>query len=153
MGRMNLNLEEAFRDRKFKICERCGKQVRYQGGGVYECTACGHIVLDDLGKVKDYIEKNGPASVATISAAIGVQPEVVVYLLKSGRIEIPEGSEVYVKCEKCGCDIRYGRYCQDCIKTMAGGLEAMFMTEAGEKPKREFDGEKRKLHYFGKRKE
>ena len=38
--------------------------------------------------------------------------------LKEGRLEIPEGSSYYLKCERCGISINSGRFCQPCASIL-----------------------------------
>lgn len=69
-------------------------------------------------------------------------------LLRQGRIEIPDGSDTYIKCQKCGTDIRYGRYCPDCMLKIAKSVNGvMWMEDVGEKPTHK-GGEE--MHYLDK---
>lgn len=79
--------------------------------------------------------------------ATGVPQVLIKLFLKKGKLEIPENSKYYLKCEKCGCSIRYGRYCPECVKELAGGIKAVFSEDAGEKPKYD-DSKTGKLHYM-----
>ena len=45
-------------------------------------------------------------------------------LLKDGRLEIAEGSNVYLRCELCGKEIRSGQYCPECEIKVHRNLEA-----------------------------
>jgi len=152
MGRQGQDLETLLIENKPTKCELCGEKVYYLDGGQYQCRNCEHIMLDDFGKVKEYIEAHGPAPAMVIESATGVKQEVIDFFLKKGRVEIPEGSKYYIKCEKCRCSIRYGRFCPDCIKETAGGLKAFFSEEVGEKPKIEWNPERKgKIHFIDRR--
>lgn len=133
------SIEKALIASKPMECELCGGKIYYLDGGRYQCRSCEHIMLDDFGKVKAYIDKHGPSPSPVIAAATGVSAEVIDVFLRRGRLEIPEGSKYYIKCEKCHCSIRYGRFCPDCIKETVGGMKAIFAEEVGEKPKREWN--------------
>ena len=89
-------------------------------------------------KVKDYIVEHGTATAEEISKEVGVSEGTILQYLRDGRIEIPENSPIFIKCEKCHCDIRYGRYCQECASKMKGelkkGTAAIDLYEVGEKP-------------------
>ncbi len=133
-------------------CSECNGKMFYVGGGRYECETCGHIALDDFGKVKEFLEEHGPSPAVVISAATGVSQEVIDGFLKKGRVEIPEGSPYYLKCEKCGCSIRYGRFCADCAAQAVGKVKAIFNEEVGEKPKYELKSEKNgKIHFLNRK--
>ena len=90
---------------------------------------------NDFGKIKAFLDKNGPTPAITIAKATGVDRDKINYYLRKGRVEIPEGSKFYLKCEKCGCSIRYGRYCPDCVKVAADKRGISLTEEMGEKPK------------------
>ena len=85
--------------------------------------------------MRSYLEEHGPQTAMVISNETGVPVNVIDNFLRQGRIEIPDGSPVYIKCQSCGADIRYGRYCPDCMVRMTKELgKAMLMSEVGEKP-------------------
>lgn len=128
------------------FCKKCGGRMQYRASGTYVCEHCKQEELDDFGKIKYFLSENGPAPIYAISNATGVDREVIDLYLKKGRIEIPEGSKFYLKCEKCGCAIRYGRFCPDCAKDLGGGIASLLSEEVGEKPK-SLQG---KMHYVKK---
>ena len=133
-------------------CTACKGRLQYIGGGKYRCQECGCEELDDFGKVKDYLEKNGPSPAVIVSQATGVKEEVINYFLKKGKVAIPEGSKYYLKCEKCGCSIKYGRFCPFCIRELAGGIQKMFNEDVGEIPKHELNTDsKGKMRFLNKR--
>ena len=98
------NLEKLLVKKKPICCEKCGGKLFYKGSGTYVCEDCGFRMLDDFGKIRQYTELYGPAPMAVIAKATGVSKEVITSYLKSGRMEIPEGSKYYLKCEKCRAD-------------------------------------------------
>lgn len=133
-------------------CSKCGGKLFYLNSGKYQCDSCGEIVLDDFGKVKEFLEENGPASAVTISAVTGVQREIIEMFLKKGRLEIPEGSKYYLQCEKCGSSIRYGRFCPSCVQELAGGIKAVFSEDVGECPKYRLNSERTaKMHFLNRK--
>lgn len=118
------------------ICQKCGGKYRYKSLGVYECNDCGNIELDDYGKVRTYLDEQGMAPAVVISTATGVPVHVIEEYLKDGKLEIPEGSEIYIKCENCGTEIRYGRYCPACASKLAKELKGtIHLGNIGEVPK------------------
>ena len=82
------DLERFFLEHKPIKCERCRGKIEYIGGGKYECETCAHIMLDDFGKVKDYIDEHGPTSILELSAITGVKRSLIESFLKSGRFSI-----------------------------------------------------------------
>lgn len=119
-----------------KFCSNCGNEMKYIYGEMFECLSCGRKELSDFGKVKRFLEINGPQPAIFINEGTGVSLDNINKYLREGRIEIPDGSETYIKCQKCGTDIRYGRYCPECMLQMAKNVnQALWMPEVGEKPK------------------
>lgn len=117
-------------------CSKCNSSLFYKGSGKYICRTCGNEEYDDFGKVKKYIDENGISTAGTIALDTGVSLEKINIMLREGKVEIPEGSDQYIECEKCGCSIRYGRYCPDCVRRTANDLKKAFYVEGmGEKPK------------------
>lgn len=126
-------------------CSKCKSPLFYKGSGKYACQSCGNVEYDDFGKVKAYLDEHGVSSMGIISAETGVSMEKLHVMLREGRVEIPDGSKYYIKCEKCGCSIRYGRYCPDCARRIAAELnQAFYIADMGEKPK--MDGSMRFIH-------
>ena len=131
---------------KARICPNCGKLMHYAYGEVFLCDNCGQEEYTDFGKVRNYIEENGPSIAIEISINTGVAVSVINKYLREGRIEIHDGSDIYIRCEECGADIRYGRYCPACAAKHNRGNSAGFYNEnAGEKPKLKRD-ESGKMH-------
>lgn len=119
-----------------KICPICGQPMKYMFGEVYKCQKCGRSELSDFGKVREFLEKAGAQPAVVISRETGVELNVIDKFLKEGRVEIPDGSDVYIKCQSCGTDIRYGRFCPECMMKMTKDLgQAMLAPEVGERPR------------------
>ena len=73
----------------------------------------------------------------TNADATGVSVKTIQKFLYQGRIEIPDGSDSYIKCQMCGADIRYGRFCPDCMAKL--NKENQTAVYVGEKPKHKRD--------------
>ena len=126
------------------ICKKCGGKMLYKHAGIYECESCKEQELDDFGRIKQYIEEHGPTSAVILAEETGVSTDKITQFLKAGRVEIPQGSNVFIKCEKCGCDIRFGRFCPECAA--GSGEKRGFFNEVGERPKGNGSGEMRFLN-------
>lgn len=121
-------------------CPDCNVHMKYIYGEMFECPVCHKQEPTDFGKVRTYLEQAGPQPAIVISNATGVDVHVIDNFLRQGRIEIPDGSSVYIKCQSCGADIRYGRYCPECMVKMTKELgKAMLMSEVGERPTNKSD--------------
>lgn len=120
------NMERLLTSEAYKIpreCEKCGGVLVFKGVGEYQCEDCGETVYDDYGKVRIYIEEHKGATAAEVEAAIGVSQKTIRRLLKDGRIEIAEGSKMFLHCEICDKLIRSGRYCPECEIKVHRNLE------------------------------
>ena len=120
----------------------------YAYGEMYECPKCGDKEYTDFGKIREYLETHGPQNAVTITDATGVSVKTIQKFLYQGRIEIPDGSDSYIKCQMCGADIRYGRFCPDCMAKL--NKENQTAVYVGEKPKykRDHNG---KMHTLDER--
>ncbi len=129
------------------FCPICTGSLEYSGLGEYRCEQCGATILDDFGKVRKFLEKNGPSPAVIISEGTGVPVSKINDFLKEGRIEIPDGSDVYIQCEKCGTEIRFGRFCPSCAAGLAKSIQGALVS--GEVPKhKRSDGQG--MHFLGK---
>lgn len=129
------------RDDRYKIfeagrCKNCGGTLKETGLEIYICSKCGEEVLSDFGKVKEYIKENGPSNALDISEGTGISIKKIEKYLREGRIEIPEGSDIYITCQGCGAEIRYGRFCPVCAANLKKEFtSALTPGEIGEPPK------------------
>lgn len=144
-------LVKLVQQKKLEKCELCHGRMQYTGSGKYRCTFCGMEALDDFGKIKEFLDQNGPTPEAVISQQTGISMNTIDSYLKKGMVEIPNGSSVYLKCEKCGCDIRYGRYCPECAAgEMRNSLKASYQ-DIGERPRQYNPDMSGRMHYINRR--
>lgn len=143
--------ETLFLESKPVKCKNCQGKMKFIGGGRYQCESCKAEELDDFGKVKEYLEEHGPTPIPTIEEDTGVKERVLQALLRKGRLEIPDGSRFYLDCQKCGCSIRYGRYCPECTRELAGGIKVAFNEDMGERPKKIASGTPERMHFLDRR--
>lgn len=127
------DLQKLLRRNKIVKCEECGEKMLFQGGGAYKCKN-GHVAYDEYGKVKSFLEENGPAPSIVIERATGVKRDTIENYLKIGRVEIPEGSQYYIHCERCGCQLRYGTVCPVCASREDINY---FDASVGQRPRKE----------------
>ena len=111
--------------------------MKYLALGEYKCPECGNEEMDDYGKIRNYLDEHGPASATAIEAAIGVRRSVINSYLRKGRLEITDGSPVFIKCERCGKSIKFGRICAACAKNVvsrANDGSSIPIEEIGDEP-------------------
>lgn len=107
-----------------RACKECGGVMIFKGVGEYHCEDCGFVDYDDYGKVRLYIEEHRGATAAEIENAVGVSQRSIRRMLKDSKIEIAEGSKVFMHCEVCGKSIRSGRFCHECEFKVHRNMEA-----------------------------
>ena len=106
-------------------CEKCGcMRLKYKGVGEYKCEECGFFMYDDYGKVRNYIERNPGATSSEVSSVTGVSKDKIRHLLREDKIQIAPGSATFLHCERCGVEIRSGKYCNECQKKVSDGEKA-----------------------------
>ena len=59
-----------------------------------------------------------------VEEATGVPQKTIQRLLREGRLEVAEGSRVYLYCDVCHKQIRSGRFCPECETKMHRSMEA-----------------------------
>lgn len=106
-----------------RVCKQCGGVMVYKGVGEYQCEDCSFVDYDDYGKVRLYIESHKGATAAEIEAAVGVSQRTIRQMLRESRIEVAEGSKMFLRCELCGANIRSGRYCAECEMKVHRNME------------------------------
>ena len=131
-------------------CNRCGRPFQYCGFGPSVCGACKSIDELEFGKVRDFLNEHGNATMYEISDATGVTEKTVRRYLTESRLEIPENSPIFIKCSVCGCDIRSGKYCPDCAAKLSKDLNDVYKSFVGDKPKDLSNAIRGKMHHYGK---
>lgn len=134
-----------------RYCPRCASQLKYLSLGDYVCPNCGHKEKDDYGKVREFIDENGPCSAYVIHMSTGVSQEVINDFIKKGKLEVTDDSPVYLKCEECGADIKYGRLCPNCAKSKVSKIKGYLVQDVGEVPKTKSKSNE-KMRFIGKNK-
>jgi len=107
-------------------CPKCHMKYRNNESSMYVCDNCGYEEPTNFGIVRAYLEEHGNASAMEISRDTNVPVGEINSFLRHGRLEIPENSEVFIQCKRCGIDIRYGKYCPSCAQEMVKELKSAF---------------------------
>lgn len=103
-----------------KICRRCKRMFKYYGVGHFYCPSCAEVDRQIFEKVKTYLYEEGPRTMDEIAVATGVSIQQIELYLRQGRLEIPENSPIFIKCENCGVEMRSGRFCLTCANKLKG---------------------------------
>lgn len=119
-----------------EVCKKCGRIFTYSGYGGMYCSDCRQADFETFDLIRNYIREHGEANMYELSLHTGVSEKEIRRYLRESRLEIPDDSNVFIKCERCHCDIRSGRYCPTCASELSKNLKGI-MNEVGEKPKKE----------------
>lgn len=121
-------------------CEKCGRELEYRGVGEYHCQFCYHIMYDDYGVVRNYVEENPGSTIAMVSSATGVPERTIKYMIREEKLQIRGDSRTFIECEGCGKPILSGRYCESCSGLAVAAERRKKEKEALEAKKREVRG-------------
>lgn len=102
-------------------CRRCGKIYNYIGGAPI-CPDCKQADEDTFKRIKDYLYKNPGATLSQVALDCEVSVEKIKMFLREGRLEITEGANIILECERCGKSIRTGRFCQECQNDLSSDI-------------------------------
>ena len=124
-------------------CKRCGKIFQYDG--VHKiCKNCRVQEEQDFEKVKEFLKENPNSSINVVSEETGVEKKTIIEFIKNDRL-IAEDLEidVTIRCQRCGKEIKHGKYCDKCISDMKNEIESV--TKKKEKPNKRKKG-KENMH-------
>jgi len=110
-------------------CFFCKKPFQSYGGRI--CGNCLERIDKDFITVRDYIYENKHADMDTVSEETGVPKQIILHLLKEGRLIIddPEHSSGgLLLCEVCRKPISTGRMCKDCKGKIATTMQKNIAT-------------------------
>lgn len=76
------------------LCDTCKKALDYIGSGRYECPLCGKIILDDFGKIKEYLSVHGPTPAWKLARELGIRREIIDQYVKDGSVGMIHSSNL-----------------------------------------------------------
>ena len=68
-------------------CEFCGGEINNGPKGEYLCVRCGKENFDDFNKIRNYIQKYGPAPAVVVSRNTGVPMATIEYFRANGDVK------------------------------------------------------------------
>ena len=105
-------------------CRMCGHIFNYVAGPIL-CPHCREKMEAKFQEVKEYIRANPGVGIQDVAENCDVEPSQIQQWLREGRLELTEGSAIYLQCEKCGAPIRSGRFCEKCKYEMSMDLQSV----------------------------
>lgn len=102
-------------------CRSCGNIFNYVVGP-FICPTCREKREEQFQRVKKYIQENPKVSIQQVSSECDVDAAQIKQWIREERLEIAEGSALFINCETCGAPIRSGRFCDKCRFEMSSGF-------------------------------
>ena len=104
---------------ELRNCPECGKLFAFVSRNL--CPDCIAFEEECIQKIQEYIDDYGASTIAELSEGTDIPEEMVIYLLREGRLII-RGWVALLECERCGQPIPSGRYCADCCAALEASL-------------------------------
>ena len=105
-------------------CRMCGHIFNYVAGPIL-CPHYREKMEAKFQEVKEYIRSNPGVGIQEVAENCDVEPSQIQQWLREERLELTEGSAIYLQCEKCGAPIRSGRFCEKCKYEMSMDLQSV----------------------------
>lgn len=102
-------------------CRRCGRIYNYISGPPI-CQDCKQADEETFKRIKEYLYKYPGATLTQVATDCDVSVEKIKMFLREGRLEITEGANIILECERCGKSIRTGRFCQECQNGLSSDI-------------------------------
>ncbi|WP_026694343.1 TIGR03826 family flagellar region protein [Peribacillus kribbensis] len=97
------------------------------------CEKCYKEEQKEFDKVYHYIRKreNRTATIDQVIENTGVEEELLLKFIRTGRLNLAQFPNLGYPCAKCGTLIREGKLCTSCNKDLKGQLESLAKEEGG----------------------
>jgi flagellar operon protein (TIGR03826 family) len=116
---------------KFReICENCWKEEENAYDTVYK-----------------FIRKreNRAATITQVVEATGVEEELLLKFIRTGRLKLTQFPNLGYPCDKCGAIIREGKLCENCADELRQELDSY---QKEEERKKEIENREKAITYF-----
>ena len=116
-------------------CQFCKRPFASVVGKI--CPECLEKIDRDFITVRDYIYENAHAHIDKISEDTEVPKQIIIHLLKEGRLIIddPDGGGGVLFCEMCKKPINTGKLCPDCIGKVSSSMDKNVSSNKKPEPK------------------
>ncbi len=107
---------------ELKNCNECGRVFADNGKTI--CNKCLDKEDAKYTIVRKFVSENPGASILEVSEGTGVEEEIVLHLVKEGRLKV-EGHVEARSCVRCGKRISKGTYCEGCFNVINSELNSV----------------------------
>lgn len=97
---------------ELRNCSKCGKLFMFVSKRV--CPDCQKAEEEEFNRIRAYIKAHPGATMVEICDALEVDHSLVEEFVRQGRSEVVVSGLALV-CDRCGKEIRIGRYCESCL--------------------------------------
>lgn len=101
----------------FSNCPKCGKLFHFINNPL--CDNCKKEEEEIFEKVREYVKDNPGSNINKISQETEVSQKKILKYVREGRIELSSEIGMGIQCEKCGRNIRTGKFCTNCISNLS----------------------------------
>ncbi|ANB61134.1 TIGR03826 family flagellar region protein [Anoxybacteroides amylolyticum] len=115
-------------------CPKCGGLfVKSQFRDI--CEGCYREEEKQFEKVYHYIRKreNRMATIPQVVEGTGVEEDLIIKFIKSGRLQLANFPNLGYPCGRCGTIIREGKFCVKCMKDLNKQIEVLKQEEERKK--------------------
>ena len=98
-------------------CRKCGRIFNYMEGTPV-CPNCMKELEERFQQVKQYIYDNPRANINVVAEENDISVKQIKQWIREERLTFSDDSPVGIECEICGTNIKTGRYCNNCKKTL-----------------------------------
>lgn len=101
-------------------CKRCGRMYNRIRRDI--CPPCVEDEEKAFQTVRTYLREHRDATMDGLVEATGVDMQLIVDMIRDGRLILRDNPNLTYQCERCGQPTQSGRYCAACTKELAAGL-------------------------------
>ena len=123
-------------------CKSCGKLFIKMSRAI--CPDCFEQEEEAFLKVKQYLDEHPKAPVVTVSEETEVSVKQINKFIRDGRILASQYEGLTVECERCGGEVKEGKYCESCKNQLQKEFESV--TKDPKAPKGDSKKESGKIH-------
>lgn len=132
-------------------CKKCGKIFNYAAGQPV-CAECKKELEVKFKDTRQYIRRNPQSSIQSVSEECGIEVKQIKQWIREERLSFSKDSDIGIECEKCGANIKTGRFCAACKSDTLKDLNSVRHPVNGSAIEKvpERDNKSTGMHYMNK---